>query len=169
MRQLVNGKGLRKEHYVKLIKLKVGKHIILKISLIIILFLSMPSFSQTNFDDFNKPKDDSIKIVFQSYTEIQQTHYLAFLSNGYIIYQSSDYDYIDDRKINMTFKSIEEIKKMTDDMEKVRKSKKEVVTDNYAIQNGEMGSVKLKIKHIPKTYYFTKYALRLFKKELSKY
>ena len=53
-------------------------------------------------------------------------------------------------------------------MKEVSKKKKTIIKDKYAIEKNNFGSVKLKIKGIKKTFYFTKYAMKLFQKSLDK-
>jgi hypothetical protein len=53
-------------------------------------------------------------------------------------------------------------------MKEVSKNKETIIKDNYAIEKGALGSVKLKIKDIPKTFYFSKYAIKQFQKSLNK-
>jgi hypothetical protein len=53
-------------------------------------------------------------------------------------------------------------------MKEVSKKKKTIVKDKYAIEKDAFGSVKLKIKDIKKTFYFTKYAMKLFQQSLNK-
>lgn len=106
------------------------------------------------------------KLIYSSYTDIKETYGISFYSEGIILYQSKEYDYIKDKKICNTFSSIEEIKNLHGDMMKVLKIKKTIAAENYTIKKGAFASVELNIKGIERTYYFTKYTLKLFGKGL---
>lgn len=139
--------------------------------LIIALFLS---FNITAQDTVNKKTQDTTKIekpklVWNSYSDVKQTYSISFLSDGSIQYQSQKYDYINDKKVCNTFTSIEDIKQLQKDMMQVLKAKKTISNEKYTIEKGAFSSVELKIKGIDRTYYFTKYALKLFGKELKRY
>ena len=73
------------------------------------------------------------------------------------------------RDTNNTFSSLKEIKELVNDIKKVQNKKETIVKEKYAIQKGKFGSATVKIKDIPQTYTFTKYAVRLFIKSLSKF
>ena len=109
------------------------------------------------------------KMIWQSTTDGTQTYYIGFLSDGKIVYQSAEYDYIDDRKYSSVLGSVAEFKVLVAYMKKVIKTKEEIATHTYTIKKGDFGSAKLHILGIPRDYTFTKYALKLFEKELSKY
>ena len=109
------------------------------------------------------------KEIYRSYSEAQQTYFLAFYDDGSIIYQSSEYDYIDDKKINRTFSSTQDFKDLISDMKLVSKSGNEIKKDNYTIKKAAFGSVSLNIKGISKTYTFSKYGLKEFEKSLKNY
>ena len=61
------------------------------------------------------------------------------------------------------------IRKLVDDIKMVQKKKQPISTDLYIIEKGSFGSATLKIKNVPTTYTITKYALKLFEKELKKF
>ena len=133
------------------------------------LILLVVLFSSLNLSAQDTMQLESPKHVYSSYTDVKQTYGLSFYSDGSILYQSDEYDYIKDKKVCNTFKSIEEIKELQSDMIKVLKSKKTITGEKYTIKKGAFSSVEIKIKGIDRTYYFTKYALKLFSKELKKF
>jgi len=138
--------------------------------LFLLVFIPLLSFGQETFDSFNKDNnEDGPKLIFKSYTDAEQTYFLAFYDDGRIMYQSPEYDYLEDRKFNNIFNSVEEIKILLTDMKTVSKKKETIIKEKYAIEKNAFGSVKLKIKDIPKTFFFTKYAMKLFQKALDKY
>ena len=61
------------------------------------------------------------------------------------------------------------IRKLVDDIKMVQKKKQPISTDLYTIEKGSFGSATLKITNVPRTYTFTKYAIKLFEKELKKF
>ena len=134
-----------------------------------LLLISLSCFSQSDFDSFGKKDENGPKLVWSSYVESQRTWSISFYDNGSIYYQNPEYDYIVDNNYNQTFQSLSEVKKMHSDMLTVLKNSEPIIKENYAIQKGPFSSVELKIKDIPKTYAFTKYALKVFGKELYKY
>ena len=82
-----------------------------------------------------------------------------------VVYQKTDYNYVKDRGQIRLFESKDELEAMVDDMFEVLKTKKTITKDKYTIEKGMMASVTLKMKGAPRDYTFTKYALKLFKKE----
>ena len=135
--------------------------------LILLLFIPLVSFGQESFDSFNE-NDGELKVIYQSYTDLEETYFIAFFDDGTIVHQSNEYNYIKERKVNNTFSSAQEFVQLLSDMKEVSKKKKTIVKDKYAIEKYAFGSVKLKIKGIKKTFYFTKYAMKLFQKSLDK-
>ena len=138
--------------------------------LLIILFcLPMTGFGQEKtFESFNS-KDSYPKLVYESYTEFDETYYLAFFEDGSILYQDPKFTALEMRVTNNTFNSIEEFKEFFDDIKKVQKNKETLIKEKYAIEKAAFGSVSFQIKDIPKTYTFSKYGIKLFKKSLSKF
>jgi len=137
--------------------------------LLILLCLPMIGFGQgKTFESFNS-EDTYPKLVYESYTDGDETYYLAFFEDGLILYQDPKYTALETRLTNNTFSSIEDIKEFFDDIKKVQKEKETIVKEKYAIEKAAFGSVSVRIKDIPKTYTFTKYAVKLFKKSLSKF
>ena len=134
---------------------------------LLLLFIPLVSFGQESFDSFNE-SDGELKLIYQSYTDLEETNYIAFFNDGTIVHQSNEYNYIEDRKVNNTFSSAQEFVQLLSDMKEVSKKKKTIIKDKYAIEKNNFGSVKLKIKGIKKTFYFTKYAMKLFQKSLDK-
>ena len=135
--------------------------------ILLLLFIPLVGFGQESFDSFNE-SDGELKLIYQSYTDVEETYYIAFFNDGTIVHQSNEYNYIEDRKVNNTFSSAQEFVQLLSDMKEVSKKKKTIIKDKYAIEKNNFGSVKLKIKGIKKTFYFTKYAMKLFQKSLDK-
>ena len=134
--------------------------------IILLLFIPILSFGQS-FDSFNE-NDGEPKVIYKSYTDSEETYFIAFYDNGTIVHQSNEYNYVEDRKTNKTFSSAQEFVQLLADMKEVSKKKKTIIKDKYAIEKDAFGSVKLKIKDIQKTFYFSKYAMKLFQKSLDK-
>jgi hypothetical protein len=135
--------------------------------LLLLLFIPLVSFGQESFDSFNE-SDGEPKVIYKSYTDLEETYFIAFFDDGTIVHQSNEYNYIEDRRVNNTFSSAQEFVQLLSDMKEVSKKKKTIIKDKYAIEKNNFGSVKLKIKGIKKTFYFTKYAMKLFQKSLDK-
>ena len=131
--------------------------------------LPMTGFGQEKtFESFNS-KDSCPKLVYASYTEFDETYYLAFFEDGSILYQDPKFKVLENRLTNNTFNSIQQLKEFFDDIKKVQKNKETLIKEKYAIEKAAFGSVSFKIKDIPKNYTFSKYGIKLFKKALSKF
>jgi hypothetical protein len=140
--------------------------------LLLLLCVPLIGFGQEKtFESFNSKEETYPKLVYKSYTDTDgdQTYFLAFYEDGSIWYQDPKYKMIKTRLTNNTFKSIEEIKDFFNDIKKVQKNKETIIKEKYAIEKAAFGSVSFQIKDIPKTYTFSKYAIKLFKKALSKF
>jgi len=61
------------------------------------------------------------------------------------------------------------IRKLVNDIKTVQKKKQPINNDLYSINKGSFGTAELKIVNVPRTYTFTKYAVKLFEKELKKF
>ena len=109
------------------------------------------------------------KLVYETYTEFDETYYLAFFEDGSILYQDPKFTALATRVTNNTFNSIEEFKEFFDDIKKVQKNKETIIKEKYAIEKAAFGSVSFQIKDIPQIYTFSKYGIKLFKKALSKF
>ena len=112
--------------------------------IILLLFIPILSFGQS-FDSFNE-NDGEPKVIYKSYTDSEETYFIAFYDNGTIVHQSNEYNYVEDRKTNKTFSSAQEFVQLLADMKEVSKKKKTIIKDKYAIEKDAFGSVKLKIR-----------------------
>ena len=118
-----------------------------------VLFTAIAILGVVNF--VNAQTDSKLQIIHQTPNQTQSTWDFTVLSNGGIVYQSNQYNYIKDKKYNQTFESLDEFEKMINDMVIVKKTKESIKTDKYEIKVGDFGSVEVTIKDINHTYYFT--------------
>ena len=109
------------------------------------------------------------ELVWQSYNEEipystinEPSRAISFYSDGSIITQGIEYDHLKQYGISG-------IRKLVDDIKMVQKNKESISTDLYTIEKGSFGSAKLKLTSVPRKYNFTKYAIKLFEKELKKF
>ena len=51
---------------------------------------------------------ENLNVIYQSYTDVEETYYIAFFIDGTIVHQSNEYNYIEDRQVNNTFSSAQE-------------------------------------------------------------
>ena len=111
------------------------------------------------------------ELVWKSYTDPngEQTYAISFYSDGSIYTQGIEYTYLRDPKHMDLLDGISGIRKLVDDIKMVQKKKQPISTDLYTIEKGSFGSATLKITNVPRTYTFTKYAIKLFEKELKKF
>ena len=61
------------------------------------LILLVVLFSSLNLSAQDTMQLESPKHVYSSYTDVKQTYGLNFYSDGSILYQSDEYDYIKDK------------------------------------------------------------------------
>ena len=115
----------------------------------------------------NAQTESQPKIIYQTPDQVESTWDFTVLSNGGIVYQSNQYNYINDRLYNQTFTSIEEFEKMIDDMITVKKTKESIKTDKYEIKMYTFGSVEVTIKDINHTYFFTPYLVKIIKNNIN--
>ena len=109
------------------------------------------------------------ELVWQSYNQEilystinEPSRGISFYSDGSIITQGIEYDHL--KKYG-----ISGIRKLVDDIKMVQKNKESISTVLYTIEKGSFGSAKLKLTSVPRKYNFTKYAIKLFEKELKKF
>jgi len=125
--------------------------------LIFLLFFSSFSFGQD--------------LIWESYVghDGDRTFEIAFYSDGSIWTQGVEFNYIRNGKKSTVLKSINGIKALCDDMFYVLKTKQTVINEMYEIKSGKYSPVELRIDGEPKTYFFTKFAIKEFGKALDKY
>ena len=111
----------------------------------------------------------SQELVWQSYNEEilystinEPSRGISFYSDGSIITQGIEYDHL--KKYG-----ISGIRKLVDDIKMVQKHKEPISTDLYTIEKGSFGSAKLKLTSVPRTYTFSKSAIKSFEKYLKKF
>ena len=109
------------------------------------------------------------ELVWQSYNEEilystinEPSRGISFYSDGSIITQGIEYDHL--KKYG-----ISGIRKLVDDIKMVQKHKEPISTDLYTIEKGSFGSAKLKLTSVPRTYTFSKSAIKSFEKYLKKF
>jgi hypothetical protein len=129
-----------------------------------VLFTAIAILGVVNF--VNAQTDSKLQIIHQTPNQTQSTWDFTVLSNGGIVYQSNQYNYIKDKKYNQTFESLDEFEKMINDMVIVKKTKESIKTDKYEIKVGDFGSVEVTIKDINHTYYFTPYLVKIIKNNI---
>lgn len=110
-------------------------------------------------------------LIWKSYVgpKGDRTFEIAFYSDGSIWTQGVDFNYIRNGKKSKVLKSINGIKSLYDDMFYVLKTKQTVLNEMYEIKSGKYSPVELRIDGEPKTYFFTKFAIKEFGKALDKY
>jgi len=125
--------------------------------LLILLFVPLISFGQD--------------LIWKSYVgpDGDRTFEIKFYSDGSIWTQGVEYNYIRDGKKSTVLKSIDGINALYDDMIFVLKTKQTVLNEMYEIKKGSFSPIELRIDGEPKTYFFTKYALKEFGRALKKY
>ena len=109
------------------------------------------------------------ELVWQSYNEEilystinEPSRGISFYSDGSIITQGIEHDHF--KKYG-----ISGIRKLVDDIKMVQKHKEPISTDLYTIEKGSFGSAKLKLTSVPRTYTFSKSAIKSFEKYLKKF
>ena len=110
-------------------------------------------------------------LIWKSYVgpKGDRTYEIAFYSDGSIWTQGVDFNYIRNGKKSKVLKSINGIRSLHDDMFYVLKTKQTVLNEMYEIKSGKHSPVELRIDGEPKTYFFTKFAIKEFGKALDKY
>ena len=111
------------------------------------------------------------ELVWQSYTEPggDLSYSIRFYSDGSISTQGTKYSYLKDSKFLKVFDGIAGIREFINDIKTVQKKKKPIYTDLYKIEKGSFGSAELRIEKVPRPYFFTKYAVKDFEKQLRKF
>lgn len=127
--------------------------------LLVLLLLSTSSFVSAQ------------DLVWRSYTEPDGdlSYSLSFYSDGSVFTQGIDYSYLRDAKYMDLLEGISGIRKFVDDIKTVQKKKQPILNEKYSISKGSFGSAEVKLQNVPRTYTFTKYAIKLFEKELKKF
>ena len=110
-------------------------------------------------------------LIWESYVGLDgdRTFEIAFYSDGSIWTQGVEFNYIRNGKKSTVLKSIDGINSLYDDMLYVLKTKQTVINEMYEIKSGKYSPVELRIDGEPKTYFFTKFAIKKFGKALNKY
>jgi len=110
-------------------------------------------------------------LVWQSYTDFngEQSYPIAFYSDGSIFSQDILTTYLRDPEHMDLLDGVSGIRKLVNDIKTVQKKKQPINNDLYSINKGSFGTAELKIVNVPRTYTFTKYAVKLFEKELKKF
>lgn len=110
-------------------------------------------------------------LIWKSYVgpNGDRTFEIAFYSDGSIWTQGVEFNYIRNGKKSTVLKSIDGIRSLSDDMFYVLKTKQTLLNDMYEIKSGKYSPVELRIDGEPKTYFFTKFSIKEFRKALNKY
>ena len=61
----------------------------MKKPLLLLLFIPLVSFGQESFDSFNEDETDGPKLIYKSYTDLEETYFIAFFDDGTIVHQSN--------------------------------------------------------------------------------
>ncbi|MDG2372087.1 MAG: hypothetical protein P8L83_05700 [Flavobacteriaceae bacterium] len=125
--------------------------------LLILLFFPLITFGQD--------------LIWKSFVgpDGDRTFEIEFYSDGSIWTQGIEFNYIRDGKKSTVLKNIDGIKALYDDMVSVLKTKQTVLNEMYEIKKGSFTPIELRIDGEPKTYFFTKYAVKEFGKALKKH
>ncbi len=125
--------------------------------LLILLFFPLITFGQD--------------LIWKSFVgpDGDRTFEIEFYSDGSIWTQGIEFNYIRDGKKSTVLKNINGIKALYDDMVSVLKTKQTVLNEMYEIKKGSFTPIELRIDGEPKTYFFTKYAVKEFGKALKKH
>ena len=95
--------------------------------------------------------------------------FIDHYTDGSISTQGIKYSYLKDSKFLKVFDGIAGIREFINDIKTVQKKKKPIYTDLYKIEKDVFGSAKFRIDKVPRPYFFTKYAVKQFEKQLKKF